>query len=193
MRTTFIALSFLVALTACDTIPREAYFNRGEPETLLDASSEVVTIALSSERSIDEMVDWIDQDQPTRAELLCAEGEPLCMAAEEVLSLYGVEYQFVSSQDGAANLIYERVLARDCENRFIDNNVNPYHMNHPVFGCSIASNMVQMVSDKRQFIAPALLDDSDADKAVRVYQKVYRNPREEVDQGNDFSVDSLTR
>lgn len=63
----FTALA--VTLGACNKIPAEAYFDRGSPESLLDASSEVVNVPLISEDSIQEVVQWVDQDQPTQAEL----------------------------------------------------------------------------------------------------------------------------
>lgn len=181
----------LLLLSACNEIPREAYFNRGNPESLLDASSEVVSVQLTSDRSIDEVVEWIDQDQPTRAELLCADGEPLCEATKEVMNLYGVEYQSAPSSENTVHLVYERVLARDCEHRYIDNHINPYNMNHPTFGCSTASNMVRMVTDKRQFISPALLDYIDAERGVGVYENVYLNPAKESSQEEDVQVEDL--
>ena len=155
--------------TACNEIPQEAYFNRGSPEELLDVSSETVSVRIESERSIDEVINWVDKDQPTRADLYCLEGDILCAAVEEVLELYGVEYEVISSGDSVLNLMYERVIAHDCENSFIDNSINPYNLSHPVHGCSISSNMVQMVTDKRQFVSPELSGFGDAEKVVRGY------------------------
>ncbi len=186
-----IFLPLLLLVSACNEIPREAFFNRGDPESLLDASSEVVSVQLSSDRSVDEVVDWIDQDQPTRAELLCVDGDPLCMATQEVMGLYGVEYQLVSSAENTVHLIYERVLARDCEHRYIDNHINPYNMSHPAHGCATASNMVRMVSDKRQFISPTLLDYYDAEKGGKVYESIYLNPPVDSEAEEDVSVEDI--
>ena len=58
--------------------------------------------------------------------------------------------------------------ARDCENRYIDDTINPYNLNHPTFGCSISVNMVQMVTDKREFTNPSLMDYPDANKMRQV-------------------------
>ncbi len=187
-----IALLPVLALVACNDIPRAAYFNHGDPESLLDASSEVVSVQLSSDFSVQEVVDWIDQDQPTRAELLCMEGDPLCKAAEDVMGVYGVDYKLVSSADNTVHLIYERVLARDCENRYIDNHINPYKMSHPTFGCSNASNMVRMVSDKRQFVSPPLLDYMDSERGVKVYESIYLNPRSESSEQESQTVEDLS-
>lgn len=192
MKKTILSLipAFLL-LSGCSEVPREAYFNHGDPESLLDASSEVVSVQLASDQSVQEVIDWVDQDQPTRAELLCVDGDPLCVATQEALGVYGVDYRVVASQENTVHLIYERVLARDCENRFIDNHINPYKMNHPTFGCSTASNMVRMVSDKRQFISPPLLDYFDAERGVKVYQGIYLEPGKESSQEESEKVKDL--
>jgi hypothetical protein len=72
------------------------------------------------------------------------------------------------SGENSVSLVYERVLARDCENRFIDNTINPYNLDHPTRGCSTASNMLQMITDKRQITSPTLLDYSDGSRLERV-------------------------
>ena len=175
-----LSLSLLASallLSACDRIPPEAYYNRGAPESLLDQSSEVVNFNVDSPAGIDELVDWVNQDQPTRAELYCTDGSALCLEAHDVLLQFGVDVLFVPSDDNVVTLIYDRVLARDCENRYIDNSINDYNLNHPTYGCSMASNMLQMVTDKRQFTSPALLDFPGAqriDRAMRGYEKPYR-------------------
>lgn len=176
------------ALVSCSSIPPEAYFERGSPESLLDVSSEVVNLSVASESALDEMTNWINQDQPSRAELYCMDGDARCVAAQEVLDLYGVPSMYVPSADNMVSLVYERVLARDCENRFIDNTINPYHLNHPTFGCSTAANMVQMVSDKQQFVRPNLMDMPDAKKSVQTYKNymIRKEPRQ-----NEGLKDSL--
>lgn len=169
----------LLALSACSDMPLAAHYNRGAPESLLDMSSEVTTVSLNSSASIDELTSWISQDQPTRAELSCASASTLCSRAEDVLQQFGVPVtQGAAPADGGyANsvaLVYERVVARDCENRYIDNSINPYNLNHPSFGCSTAVNMVQMIGDKRQFTSPALLDFVDGEKAVQNVNDYYK-------------------
>lgn len=170
-----LALTSLFALAACSTIPKEAYFQRGTPESLLDASSEVINIRLESENSVNDVTDWVNKDQPTRAELYCLESDRICTHARRALEQFGVPVSFAPAADNRVALVYERVLARDCENRYIDNSINPYNLNHPTFGCSVAANIVQHVSDKAQFTAPALMDQADAEKAAQVYDR-YRLP-----------------
>lgn len=160
----------LLALTlnACThaDFPPAPMRDPGSPYSLLDASSEVVTVDLQSNVSVSEVQNWVESDQPTRAELYCDQGDTLCDAAEEALSLYGVEYEWIPAKRSRVHLIYERVIARDCENHYVSIPFNPFHQNHPAFGCSTASNMVKMVTDRREFINPALLGFYDGRKAV---------------------------
>lgn len=188
----FTALVILSALSACNTIPLAAHADRGSPESLLDVSSEIVSVEMVSDQSADEIVHWIEADQPSRAELHCFEGDPLCAKAESVLQLYGLEHETTPSDKTEVLLVYERVVARDCENRFIDNSVNPYNLYHPTFGCSVASNMVQMVTDKRQFISPTLLDYPDAAGMVRAYNGYINPPKDEQSSDDNYKAASVT-
>lgn len=172
---TLVLASLAVAMAGCSQVPPEAYFNHGSPESLLDQSSEVVNFDLSTYTALDDLMNWVNQDQPTRAELYCASGDATCAEAEQILKQFGVPAVHVTSADNLVTLVYERVLARDCENRYMENTVNPYNLNHPTFGCSNASNMVQMVTDKRQFTSPALLEMQDAERVERVMDG-YRQP-----------------
>lgn len=184
MKQHLLSIVALTALMGCATIPPEAYVNRGSPESLLDVSSEVVNLDVGTPQARAELSRWIEEDAPSRAELYCSDtaDSSVCEEVESIMQLYGVAYQQVSSSEQMAVLIYERVLARDCVNRYIDNAVNPYHLNHPSFGCSTAVNMVQHVTDKRQFIRPNLLDSADAKKAVQVHG-VYMTPPEAPSNG----------
>ena len=186
------ALTLISVLGGCNQIPIEAHANRGSPESLLAVSSAIVSVEMVSEQSADEIINWIETDQPSRAEINCFEGDPLCAKAEGVLQLYGLEYEIVSSDHTEVLLVYERVLARDCENRFIDNSVNPYNLYHPTFGCSVATNMVQMVADKRQFISPTLLDYPDAASMVNAYNRFINPSEADADSANqDYSISSV--
>lgn len=175
-------------LAGCSEIPAGAYYNRGSPESLLDVSSEIVNLDIASHPSVDALAEWINQDHPSRAELYCREEAPTCQAALDVMDLYGVPYQLVPSSEQTATLVYERVLARDCENRYIDNSINPYNLNHPTFGCTIAANIVQMASDKQQFVRPNLLDPADAKKAVQSYQNYQTRREVEPPEGLEDSL-----
>lgn len=184
----YILLLMPVFLVACSKLPPEAHFARGAPESLLDVSSEVVNLSVGSEASVDELAEWIQQDQPTRAELYCPESSDQCVAAQEALDLYGVPTLYVASVENVASLVYERVLARDCENRYIDNHINPYNLNHPTLGCSVAANMVQMVSDKHQFVRPNLMEPAESYKAVQTYHTYLEKTKTKDEYGLDKSL-----
>lgn len=188
MRISILTASLLLVLSACSQIPDGAHMSRGTPESLLDVSSEVVNLDVRSEQSVDELATWIERDQPTRAEIYCQDGNPLCQQTLDIMDLYGVPYQFVGSPEHVATLIYERVLARDCENRYIDNPINPYHLNHPSFGCSIAANIVQMSTDKQQLVRPNLLDLPDARKQMQAIQNYRHRVEPEASKGLEDSL-----
>jgi hypothetical protein len=158
-------------LAACSKIPDSAYINRGDPENLLDVSSEIVSLDISSDTSVQALIEWMDKDAPTRAELYCITGDNQCDQAVKALQLYRVPYLQMPSNERIAVFVYERVLARDCNNRYMDNSINPYHLNHPSFGCSVSANIAQHVTDKKQFIRPELLGLMDADKAIQSVEK----------------------
>lgn len=166
----FLAASLLMT-AACSEVPLEAHYNRGGPESLLDMSSEVVTVNIGGGASLDELTDWLNREPPTRAELACMDGDFGCAQAKDVLQQFGVSFNQVEDARGSVALFYDRVMTRDCENRYIDNSINPYNLNHPTFGCSTAANMVQMVADKRQFVNPSLLDFMDGEKSVQTYRR----------------------
>ena len=191
---TIILPFLLLATAACDKIPPEAYYDRAQPESLLDQSSEVVNFELTDAQSLDEMVNWINQDQPTRAELYCADGDPLCADADAALRQFGVTVMRVESGERMATLVYERILARDCENRYIDNSINPYNLTHPSYGCSLSVNMVQMITDKRQLTNPPLLgyiDGLQTQRTVDSYRTPYSVTPPEIDPNFDpqFDID----
>ncbi len=181
-------------MVGCSKIPTEAYNNRGNPESLLDVSSETVTVELGSPSSIDEIKEWVESDQPSSAIIYCVEGDLLCDSAEETLDLYGIEHEWIASDYSEISLVYERVIARDCQNSYIDNRINPYNLNHPTFGCSMASNMVQMVTNRNEFVNPDLLgfmDSRSAAKSMRGYR--FFDSRRNFSAGNSggLTVNSL--
>ncbi len=191
-----LATALVSLMSACSQIPDEAYYNRGEPESLLDQSSEVVNFDLNSPSALDQLTQWVNQDQPTRAELNCTGGDYNCSRAEQLLQQFGVPTVFVTSEEHSATLVYERVVARDCENRYVENAINPYNLNHPTFGCSNSSNMVKMITDKRQLTSPALLGLPDAERAERVidgYRQPYNASPVEINPNFETQFDLNTR
>lgn len=187
----FIPVLSVITLSGCSVIPGDAYFNRGTPESLLDVSSEVITSPLNDQLSVEELTNIVERDQPTRAELYCSDASTHCAMAEEIFNVYNVDYDFIPSDKNEAVIYYERVIARDCEQRYIDNSINPYNLNHTTFGCSTAANMVQMVGDKRQFTSPALLDKMDG-RSLETVMENYRNPPSSQTSNQTLDVSGIS-
>jgi hypothetical protein len=163
-----IVLSAIVA--ACESAPPEAYFNRGSPESLLDLSTEVVNVKITSPTAIQQMINTLNKRQPTRADVKCNESDSLCKESMHVLKQFAVPTRYTPSNRGSVALIYERTLVRNCQNRYIDNTTeagNFQELNYPTLGCSVAINIVQSVSDKKQFTNPSLMGPADAAKPLQ--------------------------
>ncbi len=190
-RTKLALAALLLALAACGPVPKDsAFYNRGGPESLLDVSSEVVNLSVAGPNELAELKNWVQSDVPTRAELYCVEGDMQCNAVRQVLDRAGVPTMNVPSNQYSVALVYERILARDCNSRFVDNHRNPYNTPHPSFGCANAANIVQHVSDKQQFVNPNITDTPNATGAVQAYGRAY-TPR--AASADTYSIDkSLT-
>lgn len=156
-----------MALAACAPMPKEAFFDRGHPESLLDVSSEVINFKLASPATVQEITDTLNKEQPTRATVNCQERSSLCKEVKSVMHQFKVDVKYHPSNANTVSLVYERTQARNCQNRYIDRTWNPYNLNSPTMGCSVAINTVQMVSDKHQFTDPALMDAPDANKGLQ--------------------------
>lgn len=160
----------LVSLAACVAPPESAFKSRGGPESLLVHSNERVNLILSEPRGMEEMTSWIDKDQPTKVALACVEGSLYCAKAIGILQQFGLPYSRHLSNDGQdqAMLMYDRVVARDCDNRFVDNYTNPYNAPQPAFGCSMSANTVQMITDRKEITNPATMPKADGRRAAQV-------------------------
>lgn len=170
------ATAALTALAACHRPADSAWYNRGGPESLLDVSNEVVNLSVAGPQELLQVSNWVQQDKPTRAELYCIAGDSHCKDARKLLDLQGVPVNEIPSSNQMVALVYERVLARDCNQRFVDNHANNYNAPHPAFGCAISANIVQHVSDKQQFVNPNLGDLPAARGGVAAYERAYAAP-----------------
>lgn len=171
LKITLILALGLLALGACQRPPDSAFNNRGGPESLIDVSSEVVNLSIAGPKEIAELSQWIERDPPTRAELYCAAGELYCAEARKALQLKAIPVLPVGSGDHTVTLVYERILARDCNPRFVEVTHDEYNAPSPSYGCAIAANIVQHVSDKQQFVSPALSDNPGAGGAISAFNR----------------------
>lgn len=172
MRKWLMISTAVLVVSGCGQVHDSAFFNPGDPERLLDVSSETIRVPLSSQRSISELMRWLNQEQPARAEISCAGADMVCSKARTVLRQNNVALTEVhaATEGNGVNLVYERTVARDCKSRYVDRAYNPHLLAQPSLGCSVTANTVQMVSDKQQFTNPALLDFPDGEKSVQVYR-----------------------
>jgi type IV pilus biogenesis protein CpaD/CtpE len=169
-----LVLSAMLVLSACGQPPASnAYYNRGAPESLLDVSSELVNLSTANSADVAELGEWIQKERPTRAELNCDSQLKSCKDAKRLLSLKRVPVVTNEVGSDTVTLVYERVVTRDCEQRFVDSHQNHYNVNHKAFGCSIASNMLQQISDKQQILNPRDLDKASAVRAVNDHHRAY--------------------
>ena len=178
-RSALLALGLILVAACGREPPQSAFLDRG-PEALLDVSSEVVNLSVASPRDRKDLSAWIDKDQPTRAELNCASGSASCIDAEKILDLHGVPVANGNGADQTVTLIYQRILARDCSSRYVDNVPNHYNAYHADFGCSTSANIVQEVTDKQEFISPNLSDDPSAVRGVDTIRNAY-TPRKPIE------------
>lgn len=182
-------------LAGCYDIPPGAYYNRGDPENLIDVSTEIVSIPMAAPDDLNALKSLLRNDPPTRAELACNPDEALCATAAHLLDDRDIPASY-AAPDGEGEpeiaLSYERIVARDCENRYIDNSHNNHNLPPPTMGCSITSNMVQMVTDKQQFTNPNLMDYPDAEKAVQAYDHYMHPPAEAADTSDDSLLSTVS-
>jgi hypothetical protein len=190
MKKTFAIISCVYTLSACAPFNPDGYTNRGDPERLLDVSSEVVSMPLATRSQMARLSDAVMQDPPTRAELDCQSAESLCIQAKELFDRHGIAASYTSGATNSVMLVYERVMARDCDQRYVDNSINPNNEHYSSLGCSVSANTVQMVGDKRQFVNPALLDFQDGEKAVTTYGR-YLKPDEKMTQDKDWLLKDI--
>ena len=172
-RSALLACSLILVAACGKEPPPSAFLDRGGPEALLDVSSEVVNLSVATTSDRKDLSNWIDKDQPTRAELNCASGNRNCTQAQKILDLHGVPVVNGNGSDQTVTLIYQRILARDCSQRYVDNVPNYYNAYHPDFGCSISANIVQEVTDKQEFVSPNLADDPSAERGVNDIRRAY--------------------
>ncbi len=173
MKKLHLVLLSSLLLTAC-VHPEVAVVSPGQPESLLDVATQKVTLPVRTPEQVEQLVKHLEHEQPAKASLQCNPAiNPVCQAAQDSLELYGVSTQVEQGAQDTITLTYNRVAAKPCDNRFVSNHYNMTNQNHKAFGCSVASNIAQMVTDRSQFTDPQVLDLPDASNAVSVYNESY--------------------
>jgi hypothetical protein len=121
-----------------------------------------------------EIASWVNNDQPSRADLACIKEEIGCKEAARVLYNYRVPFRYVPVGSMGKNvaLIYDRISARDCSYHYTDQQSKTARNDAP-FGCAVSANMLNMVGDLRQFTKPATMAMPDAEKAIQIYNTTY--------------------
>ncbi|MFV9875202.1 MAG: hypothetical protein AB8U25_01315 [Rickettsiales endosymbiont of Dermacentor nuttalli] len=161
-----ITFTILLCIIACTN----GSYTRIEPESLIDFSSEQVSFSLSSPSVIEDITNWLTNDQPSSVELGCNTNNKTCASIIKILGLYNINYKF-SVIDNNITLFYNKVVARDCNRVYCDKKGTIIRSHN--LGCAVSANTVQMVSDHKQFIEPSLLDLHDATKSVHHYNYHY--------------------
>ncbi len=148
--------SVLLIITSCASNGQSVKIIR--PESLLNPSSEKVSFPVTDSSSVKNIVEWIHGDnKPSSAEVTCAAKDKSCIALKRTLKAEKIAFTEVplSTEEGKTgniSIIYSHIIARDCKTSD--------------FGCSTAINSLRMVTNREQFIKPALSDFQDAASAV---------------------------
>lgn len=177
----------LLSVSACTEPYNVVAVDAGNPERLIDNSTETITFSLKSKNSLSKLKDMVKEDRPSSVELRCSLSSSRCAQAKEIFERNGIQINVTSEESNSVVLSYNRVMVRDCDQRFVDNMSGNRSINHPAFGCSIAGNMVQMVSDKSQFTNPSLTDLPDAEKAGQSYSEYLKPSYKRESKPADWS------
>lgn len=151
MKKTLFILLALTVMSGCaeqfNTNPKH-HADVVNLESVIHVSSEKVTISLNSIDFKEELIEWLNKDQPTKATLACHTKAHHCVEAEKILHSFGVPFHFSSDRDeNTATLLYEKVVAKECVN-------NKTHAQNLPIGCAVTSNMMRMITDHNQLVKP---------------------------------------
>lgn len=176
MKKITLALSSCISLllsASCSEIPKQAYASRGQPEALLTSQPKKADFDLNSKKSLKHILSWTQEYGPSDAVLSCQETSTLCTRLEHALQRHGVKTTRLYADTNKVTFTYAEIAAHQCENRYIDNMINPYNLSYPTLGCSIATNEVMMVTKRRTFTNPDLMGNPDARKTVQTFDQYY--------------------
>lgn len=168
-KTRFLLSSLITAglLAACSEIPKDAYRAPGQPERLMEVTEKDIHFDISGD-SLKRIQRWAAQAHPTEASLSCTETSKACNKLEAFLHKQHISTTRVYAKHNEVRFKFKHVAMRECENRYVDNMINPYNLNHPTFGCSLAMNSAMMITDRTQLIEPPYMDKDDAVRGIQV-------------------------
>jgi hypothetical protein len=154
MRRIFLACALLVS--ACTSYQ---FGNVIRPEGLVSSSAEKISFPVADAASVAAIEKWVNSgEKPSAAEISCNASGKSCKAVKQMLKKHKINTTEVAlTGESSLALIYERVTAKNCEESH--------------FGCATAANSLNMVTNRDQFIKPALSDYQDAAGAVRAVGK----------------------
>jgi hypothetical protein len=136
------------------------------PESLIDISSENVTIPIVSHQNVEDVTQWLAKEVPSAARLSCYHGNAFCDMVREKLTAQQVEIEEThltinSKEAPSVVLIYEAMQVRDCA-------VDGAPM---AFGCASSVNALEMISDRTQLVEPDLSGLPDAGIILKSMQR----------------------
>jgi hypothetical protein len=153
-----LILTAILFISSCASM--ETNVAQVKPETLLTSNVEDVSFAINSSEALDSMFEWVLDDRPTNAQLLCANGDSLCVGAERILNKFSVPYRMnvVESDESTVSLVYSRLMKKECRQGI---------------GCAMSANFISSITDQTDFTNPSLSDYQDAQKAVENIKTYY--------------------
>ena len=191
-RTVALCALLSACVTSDDVVNSTAYDQGGPfrgPESLLRTTDSVASIPLDSDRGVEDVVYWAGQaSRPV--ELQCTQGSARCGQAEKALKRRGAPFVRQSSPDGQdrALVFMTRVEEKTCDPSYLDSAHNETNQSSPHFGCSASTNMLRMIRDKRQIIAPAQVGNADGEQAVKTVRTYQSEAGTSGDSGGSESA-----
>jgi hypothetical protein len=155
------SLLLLLSVSAC-VVDHHHRGHTVRPEELLDVTSERVTFSLKDSHSLNEIMDWVRKERPSKAELSCGKDHALCKKVEhELKEAHVATKHTVGHHDSKVVLMYEKMVARDCTKKH----------GHPNYrlGCAVSTNILHMISDYRYMIDPPVSSPADAARSAKYY------------------------
>jgi hypothetical protein len=133
------------------------------PESLVNSSAEKVSFPISDEASLLVIENWLaTSGAPASAQISCQSGGKLCSKLKKYFRDNKISLQEVAggdSKSASISLNYVNIVTGECS--------------ADSFGCATSLNIVNMASERRQFINPKasseMHDSSSAVRAVKRY------------------------